>query len=90
MVDDRGIQLKRCVKYLSIRELIFLDFEFKGGSGCFKFCLDFIGELFNNRFMRLLFFVCWSDRFVEGVEVNIDNEFDFEIVGLEFLVGDIL
>ena len=89
MVDDRGIQLNRCAKHLSTRELISSDSESKGGSGCPKFCLDFIGELFNNRPMRLLLPACWSDRSAEGAEVNIDNELDPETVGLELLAGDI-
>ena len=89
MVDDRGIQLNRCAKHLSTRELISSDSESKGGNGCPKFCLDFIGELFNNRPMRLLLPACWSDRSAEGAEVNIDNELDPETVGLELLAGDI-
>lgn len=82
--------MNRCFKYFSVRVLIFFDLEFKGGNGCFKFCFDFIGELFNNFFTRLLFFWCGSIWLLLDDGVNIDNDFVFDIEGFVFRIGDIL
>lgn len=89
MVVDRGIQLNRCPKHVSARVLISSDSKSKGGSGCPKFCLDFIGELPNSLPTRLLLPGCWSVWSLADVDANIDNDPAPATEGLVLLTGDI-
>ena len=89
MVVERGIQLNRCAKHFSARELTSSDSGSRGGRGCPKFSLDF-GEGFKSRPTRLLLLVCWTVGSAFKGEVEKSNKgLPPSTVGLALLTGDI-